>query len=166
MPRLWAGLALLVFALRCGIASGQQPASGSPDLQQQAPQDRKVASDESARVLSLESIWNQAEAQHDTQAMNMLLADTFVYTDDDGSFMDKAQWPAHVTKGVDQYEQLGNSGMRVDQYGYAAVVTGKYREKIKEKGKTIVHSGRFTDTWIQKNGQWKCVASQATLISP
>jgi hypothetical protein len=28
-----------------------------------------------------------------------------------------------------------------------------------------MHSGRFTDIWIQRNGEWKCVASQATLIN-
>ena len=80
--------------------------------------------------------------------------------------MNKSQWLAHVKDEVDQYEQLGNSGMVVHVYGNAPVVTGEYREKIKVRGKAVVRSGRFTDTWIQQNGEWKCVASQATLISP
>jgi hypothetical protein len=125
----------------------------------------RVAGDESARVLSLENMWNQAEAKHDAQAMSMLLAETFKYTDDDGSFMNKAQWLAHVNDGVDRYDQLSNSGMSVDLYGDAATVTGEYRERIRERGKRVVHSGRFTDTWIYRNGQWMCVTSQATLIS-
>jgi len=33
------------------------------------------------------------------------------------------------------------------------------------KGQPVVLSGRFTDTWIQEKNQWKCVASQSTLIS-
>jgi hypothetical protein len=28
-----------------------------------------------------------------------------------------------------------------------------------------MRSGRITDIWIQQNAKWKCVASQATLIS-
>ncbi len=32
------------------------------------------------------------------------------------------------------------------------------------KGKPYTRRARFTDTWIKQNGQWKCVASQSTLI--
>jgi ketosteroid isomerase-like protein len=130
-----------------------------------AAQRENVAGDESTRVLSLENAWNQAEVKHDTRALSLLLAETFEFTDDDGHFMNKSQWLAHIRNGVDHYEQLGNSGMAVHLYGNVAVATGIYQDKIKEKGRAVVRSGRFTDTWIQQNGEWKCVASQATLIS-
>jgi ketosteroid isomerase-like protein len=131
-----------------------------------AAQRENVAGDESARVLSLENAWNQAEVKHDARALSMLLAETFEFTDDDGRFMNKSQWLAHIRNGVDHYEQLGNSGMAIHLYGNVAVATGIYHDKIREKGKVVVaRSGRFTDIWIQQNGEWKCVASQATLIS-
>jgi len=130
-----------------------------------AAQRENVAGDESARVLSLENAWNQAEVKHDARALSMLLAETFAFTDDDGHFMNKSQWLAHIRNGVDHYEQLGNSGMAVHLYGNVAVATGIYQDKIREKGKIVARSGRFTDIWIQQNGEWKCVASQATLIS-
>jgi len=78
--------------------------------------------------------------------------------------VNKRQWLANINNEADQYEQLGNSGMTVHLYGNAAVVTGEYHEKVKVRGKAVARSGRFTDTWIQQNGEWKCVASQATLI--
>ena len=130
-----------------------------------AAQHGRPAGDESARVLSLENAWNQAEVKHDARALSMLLAETFEYTDDDGHFMNKSQWLAHIRNGVDHYEQLGNSGVAVHLYGNVAVATGIYQDKIREKGKVVARSGRFTDIWIQQNGAWKCVASQATLIS-
>ena len=130
-----------------------------------AAQRENVAGDESARVLSLENAWNQAEVKHDARALSMLLAETFEFTDDDGHSMNKSQWLAHVRNGVDHYEQLGNSGMAVHLYGNVAVATGMYQYKITEKGKGVMRSGRFTDVWIQQNAKWKCVASQATLIS-
>jgi hypothetical protein len=130
-----------------------------------AAQNGKVASDESGRIVSLESAWNQAEVQHDARAMGMLLAETFEYTDSDGRFMNRGQWLDLIRNGVDQYEQLGNTGMTVHLYGNVAIVTGGYRERIKSKRNALVRFGRFTDTWIEQNGQWKCVASQATLIS-
>jgi hypothetical protein len=120
---------------------------------------------ETGRILALESAWNQAEAQHDARAMNMLLAETFEYTESDGRFMDKSHWLSLVAKGVDQYDQLGDTGIEVHLYGDVAVVTGAYRERIKSKRNAVVRGGRFTDIWLQQNGQWKCIASQATLIS-
>src|SRR5580693_8763958 len=59
-----------------------------------AAQSGNVADDESARVLSLENAWNQAEISHDAQALGMLLAETFDFTDDDGSLMNKSRWLA------------------------------------------------------------------------
>ena len=130
-----------------------------------AAQHGSVAVDQSARVLSLENAWNQAEVTHDAQALSTLLAETFDFTDDDGRFMNKSQWLAHIRNGVDHYQQLSSSGMSVHLYGNVAVATGMYQYKITEKGKGVMRSGRFTDVWIQQNAKWKCVASQATLIS-
>ena len=124
-----------------------------------------VAVDQSARVLSLENAWNQAEVTHDAQALSTLLAETLDFTDDDGRLMNKSQWLAHIRNGVDHYDQLSSSGMSVHLYGNVAVATGMYQYKITEKGKGVMRSGRFTDVWIQQNAKWKCVASQATLIS-
>jgi len=130
-----------------------------------AAQDGRGDSDESGRILSLENAWNAAELKHDARALNMLLAEAFTYTNADGTFMDRSQWLGQVKDEKDQYEQLRNSGMTVHVYGNAAVVTGKYREKVKIGGRAIVRSGRFTDTWIRQNGEWRCAASQATLIN-
>jgi hypothetical protein len=55
-----------------------------------AAQQGRTAGDESARVLSLENAWKQAEVKHDARALSMLLAETFEYTDDDGHFMNKS----------------------------------------------------------------------------
>jgi len=130
-----------------------------------AAQPGSVAGDESVRVIALENAWNQAEVTHDVQALSSLLAATFDFTDDDGQFMNKSQWLAYIRNGEAHYAPLGNSGIKVHLYGNVAIATGVYRDKITEKGNGVVRSGRFTDIWIQQNGEWKCVASQATLIS-
>lgn len=131
----------------------------------QNPAHEGSGSNESGRILSLENSWNQAETRHDKNAMSLLIADTFAYTDVDGSFMNREQWLDHVKSEADEYETLANTGMQVQFYGDAAVVTGDYHERIRLKGKPVVRSGRFTDTWIRQNGQWKCVASQSTLTT-
>jgi hypothetical protein len=128
-------------------------------------QNGKLASDETGRIMSLESAWNQAEVQHDPRAMSMLLADRFSYTDSDGSVMNKSQWLDLMKKETATFEQLGNSGIAVYLYADVALVTGGYRERVKLKRNSVVRSGRFIDVWIKQNGDWKCIGGQATLIT-
>jgi hypothetical protein len=44
------------------------------------------------------------------------------------------------------------------------VVTGIYTVKGIEQGKAYVRRGRFTDTWVLRDGKWLCIAAQATPI--
>jgi ketosteroid isomerase-like protein len=130
-----------------------------------AAQSRSATGEDSVTVLALENAWNQAEGTHDAQALSTLLAETFVFTDDDGRFMNKSQLLAYIGNKEALYAPLGNREMKIHLYENVAVATGIYQDKVKEKGKWVAHSGRFTDIWIQQNNAWKCVASQATLIS-
>ena len=120
---------------------------------------------EEGHLLALESAWNHAEQSKDAAALNQLLAEEFVYTDDDGSFLDKKGFLDSTLHNAVEQEQINNDGMAVRVFGNAAVVTGVYRDKGVEKGKSFLRRGRFTDTWIYRNGAWQCVASQSTLIS-
>jgi ketosteroid isomerase-like protein len=115
------------------------------------------------RVLALENAWNEAESHNDTKALASLLAPTFVYTDAEGSVMDRDQLLASVR--ASRSTQIVNEGMKAESYGTAMVVTGSYREQGTENGKAYTHRGRFTDTWILRDGQWLCAASQETLIA-
>jgi ketosteroid isomerase-like protein len=125
----------------------------------------KTDADE-GRILALETAWNRAEQQKDTKALDGLLSSTLAYTDYDGTFMDKAQFLASINAPSLHPEQIVNESMTAHVYGNsAAVVTGIYREKGTNKGKPYLRRGRFTDTWINQNGTWLCVASHSTLIS-
>jgi hypothetical protein len=129
-------------------------------------QNEQRSNEESGRILSLENAWNEAEARHDGHALRLLTTDTFRYTDAAGKFMNRSQWLSQIETETGEDEQLANSKMEVQVYlGNVAVVTGEYREKVKEKQKSSLLMGRFTDTWIQQNHEWRCVASQETLIS-
>ena len=121
-------------------------------------------SGEEGRLLALESAWNHAEQSKDAAALNQLLGESLVYTDYDGTFLNKKEFLASTLRNDVQQEQINNDGMTVHVYGNAAVVTGVYRDKGIEKGKPFQRRGRFTDTWVKQNGAWQCVASQSTLI--
>ena len=61
-------------------------------------------------------------------------------------------------------DHLYDEGLTVHVYGNAAVVAGIYRESGINKGKHYVVRSRYTDTWIKRDGVWRCVASHSTLI--
>lgn len=121
------------------------------------------AGDES-KLIALENAWNQAQLHHDNKALDTLVGDKFIYTDIDGTVMDKAKFLEDIKNTSYHDTLITNEDVRVDMYPNAAVVTGVYHTRGTDKGKPFEHYGRFTDTWINRNGQWQCVASATTLM--
>ena len=123
------------------------------------------ASDESGRILGLETAWNHAIEAKDTKALDQLLGSSFVAVEIDGTMENKAEFLSGIKDPSYQPSQAVNEEINVHMYGNSAVVTGIFRVKGVEKGKQYVHRERFIDTWIKQNQTWQCVASSATLIT-
>lgn len=115
------------------------------------------------KIIALENSWNQAELHNDAHAVDMLLADDFVMTVAEGNTLNKAALLASVRDTSYHPDVLQSENMEVHMYGNTAVVTGSYLEKGKEKGKAYERRGRFTDTWINLSGEWRCVASHFSI---
>ncbi len=126
-------------------------------------QDKSASADE-IQIKQLERAWNQAESKQEVQEVSSLLADSLVYTDYDGSFMNKSEYLKWVAAPQQRADHIYDEGQAVKVYGDAAVVTGIYRETGSNKGKPYAIRSRFTDTWIKREGVWLCVASHSTLI--
>ena len=121
-------------------------------------------SDDRGQVLALETAWNHALEVKDTKALELLLADTVIALDSDGSFSNKKEYLESI-KGPDfQPSQAMNEQNEVQLYGNTAVAVGIFRITGIEKGKAVVHRQRTIDTWVRKNGTWKCVAAVAVSI--
>ena len=131
-----------------------------------AAETAETAASKTQAVINLENAWNFAEERHDGNALRLLLAETFVYTDYDGTIMDRDQWLRKVQSPVKDYRHLSNVEQNARAYGDAVVVIGVYLEKMTIKGKDADRRVRFTDTWIFQNSRWECVASQSTLTAP
>jgi ketosteroid isomerase-like protein len=127
-------------------------------------QNQPDSSADKSMILALESAWNQAEIHHDATAAAAIIADTFVSVDHHGAIENKSQYLAGLKDLSFKPEEIANSETSVYLYGDVAIVTSVYRTKGTDGGKPFIHHGRFTDTWIRRNGEWKCVADQETLI--
>jgi hypothetical protein len=145
-PRLTFWVVLLMSAL----SAGRNPAEKSTV--------------EESKLIALENAWNQAQLHHDNKALNELVSDQFVYTDYDGTVMNKAEFLADIKDPSYRASLITNQNMKVFPYQNAAIVIGTYHTKGTYKGKAFEHWGRFTDTWILRDGTWQCVASHTNLI--
>jgi len=126
-------------------------------------QTNDVATDAS-KLIALENAWNQAQLHHDAKALNNLVSDTFVYTDYDGTVMNKAQFLADLKDPDYRASLIANEEARVISYPNVAIVIGTYHTKGIYKRQPFEHYGRFTDTWIYQNNKWQCVASHTNLL--
>ena len=122
-------------------------------------------SEEGARVLALDNSWNRALETNDTKALDLLLADTFVSIDIDGSIQTKREFLTSLkVSGYQAPSQAVTEQSKVEVYGESAIVHGIFRTKSIVKGKTVTQRERFLDTWVNISHTWKCVASVAVMI--
>jgi len=122
-------------------------------------------SDEGGRVLALEKAWDHALEEKDAKALDMLLANTMIAVDIDGSIQTRSEFLASIKAPDYQPSQAVTEQSAVQVYGDAAVVVGIFRIKGMDKGKPYVHRERFVDTWIKVRGAWQCVATTSALIA-
>ncbi len=128
-------------------------------------QNSSKAEGDETKIIALENLWNQMQINHDADAMGKMLDSDFVLTDYDGTVMSKGQFLASIRDTSNQLTVEVSTDMKLHRHGDTVVVIGATREKGTDKGKPYAHQGRFTDTWIKKDGQWLCIASQLSLIS-
>ena len=104
------------------------------------------------------------QINHDADAMGKMLDSDYVFTDYDGTVLTKGQFLASIRDKSIQVTIEVSENMKLFRHGDTVIVIGSTHEKGTEKGKPLSHQGRFTDTWINKGGQWLCIASQLSLI--
>jgi ketosteroid isomerase-like protein len=117
-----------------------------------------------SKIIAFENLWNQMQVAHDADAMEKMLDPDFVLTDYDGSVLNRAQFLASIRDKSNQLTSEVSTDMKLHRHGDTVVVIGSTHEKGTVKGKPYEHHGRFTDTWIKRNSQWLCIASQLSLI--
>ena len=129
-----------------------------------AQQKPAAAGSVEAALMALEEKWDVANTKGDAVALGALLADTFISTNSEGKVRAKAEVLAQLKSGEVKFQASKVDDMKVHVHGDAAVVNGRWTGKFVEKGKNVATAERFTDTWVRQNGQWRCVASQSSVI--
>jgi hypothetical protein len=120
-----------------------------------------------ATLRDSENRWEAATMTHDTSVAVALLGDDYQGVNSKGKLMSKRSLISEIKKDKDTYTSAKNGRMDVRIYGgHFAVVTGTSSEIGKDKdGKAFNRAFRWTDVWVDRNGKWLCVASQANLMA-
>ena len=110
-------------------------------------------------LLQLEDGWATALVKRDRVTFDRLLADGFVYTENDQT-MDRATVLNSVVAGTDTVVVARNDSMVVHRYGpTTAVVTGWLIVGGRGANGEFEHRYRFTDTWVKRGNRWRIVAA-------
>jgi len=115
-----------------------------------------------SQVLSLERLWNQAYKAGDTRALASMLDNSLVLVEDDGSLKTKAEFLASIKGPTANEEQVAPESLTVRVFDKTAIAIGVIAVKVKQNGKTVTRRERFIDTWMNRNGTWVCIATDAT----
>jgi uncharacterized protein (TIGR02246 family) len=122
-----------------------------------------AASATTQTLIALEDKWVDALQGADTAALDVILADTYLDTDDKGQRSDKKAIFSVLRSGDLKFESVSASEMQVYAYGPTAVVTGTSVERGTFKGEPLTPRIVFTDTFIRENGIWRAVSSHRSI---
>ena len=120
-----------------------------------------------AQLKDIENRWEAAFQSRDAKVVEDILADTYVLTDEKGKVFNRRGALKRFKKDTDTLEKATNSDVVVHPINHdAAVVTGMAHEVGKDKsGKAFDRTFRWTDTFVNRNGKWQCVATHVTLVA-
>jgi ketosteroid isomerase-like protein len=141
-------------------ASPTAPAAASA-----APAGKKLTG--AAALKDAENRWAAAIGKHDVPAVEALIAADYIGVNPKGKVQNRRGVLNDIKGDKDTYTSNKNEKMDVRMFGSGVgVVAGTYHEKGTGKdGKAFDRTYRFTDTWMDRGGQWQCVASQVTLVT-
>ena len=119
-----------------------------------------------AEVTKASRALDEAWTKQDGAALALLLADEFICTND-GKVHNKTQEIAQL-KSADlkmEFAAADDAERRIRIYGDTALETGSFTFRGTFKGKPFSEYGRYTTTWIKRDGRWQMVADHISLIN-
>jgi ketosteroid isomerase-like protein len=128
----------------------------------EAPHDRKVMEQQ---VMKAGLQYGQIIKAQDAAAIEMILADEYLFTNEDGKVKTKAEDVADYKKGETKIEVADITDQKVRIIGNgAAVETGTFHVKGMNKGKAFDDTERYTTVWVWRGGRWQVVADHVSNV--
>src|SRR3954462_10742418 len=101
----------------------------------------------------------------DAAALDLLLAESLVYTHSYGGSDTKASYLAGIRAKKWQYRRIERPKEEIQVHGDCAVVTGQVRIELLSERKPKTQNSDYTDVWIKGVKGWQMVAWQSTPLA-
>jgi len=109
-------------------------------------------------LLALNADYIRSVQTSDVTRFSQILADDFVCTNPDGSFIDRADFLKQTARPV-AIDNLAAHDVLVRVVGDCAVIHARTTYQMPD-GRA--GAGRYTDVWARRNGQWLAIAAHVT----
>lgn len=118
-------------------------------------------------VRQLERAWLDAYEQHDSKAMDAIVADDFTITFTNGAVQTKPQIinslkAARNRSGSSSKFRTEEVQARV--YGDTVILIGRVITEWQQNGQARQEQNRYTDTYVKRGGRWQVVASHLSNV--
>ncbi len=128
----------------------------------EAPHDRKVMEQQ---VVKAGLQYAQIIKTQDAAAIEQILADEYLFTNEDGKVKTKAEDVADYKKGETKIDVADITDQKVRIIGNgAAIETGTFHVKGTNKGKPFDDTERYTSVWVWRSGRWQVVADHVSNV--
>jgi ketosteroid isomerase-like protein len=113
---------------------------------------------------TLENDWMNAVKDKNAEELSKIEAPDYQFIMPDGKTRGR---PEDIAAMKDSsYTEASVSGLEVRIFGNTAIVTGLAHIKGTENGKDISGDYRFTDVFVNRNGDWQAVNTESTKVTP
>jgi ketosteroid isomerase-like protein len=113
-------------------------------------------------VVAVNRAWVEAFSHCDKSALNQILADDCIITNEYGEAISKAQF-IEIMKSQEPEDcksDLSITGVRVQSFGPTSIITGLMSEKQGGKSWGL----RYTNVFVRRKGRWELITSQVTNV--
>lgn len=116
-------------------------------------------------LIALEKSWNEAFYRKDVKFIESILAPEFISTYEDGSRADKKK-ELELTAAFDQQVVSAvQDDFTVRIFGDTAVVWFTLHLVGLKQGKEAELTMSYTDVWVLRDGNWRCVSAHSTRVT-
>ena len=109
-------------------------------------------------LLDINADYIRSVQTSDVARFDQILAEDFVCTNPDGSFVDRADFLKQTARPV-AISDLAAHDVMVRVVGDCAVINARTTYRLAD-GRA--GAGRYTDVWARRNGRWLAIAAHVT----
>lgn len=116
------------------------------------------------QLFQMEDEWGKAHESGDLGAFDLIFADDFIYTVNDGTLHEKAAFISLAEQDPIDYDSVRVEDKTLRWYGTTAVVTGRAVSYWTQDGAVHRAAGQFTNVFVERAGRWQVVVGHSSSL--